>query len=205
LVVAPPYYLPISDREMGRYLKDLVPELQLPFLLYNMPSCTKLNMDMDLVKKAKDLGAVGIKDSSGDLSFLYMMIEEFKNDPSFAIITGTELFLPETIMNGGHGAVAGGANFFPRLFVDLYDAMVAGDFGKVKLLREEVLKIHTTIYEVGKYPSRHIKGTKTALSAMDICQDYVAAPLFRFNEQQRNRIKEYIGQFNYNNEYNPTL
>lgn len=205
LVVAPPYYLPISDQEMVQYLENLVPALPLPFMLYNMPSCTKLNMNIDIVKRAKELGAIGIKDSSGDLSFLYTMIEEFKNDPLFSIITGTELFLPETIMNGGHGAVAGGANFFPRLFVDIYDAMVAGDYGKVKLLRKDVLKIHNTIYEVGEYPSRHIKGTKAALSALDICQDYVAAPLFRFNGQQRNQIKEYIGQFNYKNEYNAAL
>src|SRR5690606_19468812 len=205
LVVAPPYYLPISDQEMVRYLENLVPELPLPFILYNMPSCTKLNLSMKIVKRAKELGAIGIKDSSGDLSLQYAMIEEFKNDPMFSIMTGTELFLPEIMMNGGHGAVAGGANFFPRLFVDLYDAMADGDFEKAKLLRQDVLKIQNTIYEVGKYPSRHIKGTKAAMDAMDICGDYVAAPLFRFNEQQKNQIKEYIGQFNYKNEYNPAL
>lgn len=205
LVIASPFYLPISDQEMVRYLENLAPELPLPFILYNMPSCTKLSLNMKIVKRAKELGAIGIKDSSGDLSFLYMVIEEFKYDPLFSVMTGTELFLPETVMNGGHGAVAGGANFFPRLFVDIYDAMVAGDYGKVKLLREDVLKIHNTIYGVGKYPSRHIKGTKAAMKALDICQDYVAAPLYRFNEHQRNQIKEYIGQFNYKNEYNPAL
>lgn len=205
LVVAPPYYLPISEQEMLLYLENLVPELPLPFILYNMPSCTKLNMNMEIVKRAKDLGAIGIKDSSGDLFFLYTVIAEFKNDPLFSIMTGTELFLPETVMNGGHGAVAGGANFFPRLFVDLYNAVVEGDHGKVKLLREDVLKIQSTIYEVGKYPSRHIKGTKAAMEALEICQDHVAAPLYRFNDHQRNQIKEYIGQFKYKNEYNPAL
>lgn len=205
LVVAPPYYLPISEQEMVRYLENLVPELPLPFILYNMPSCTKLSLNMKIVKRAKELGAIGIKDSSGDLFFLYTIIEEFKNDPLFSIMTGTELFLPETLINGGHGAVAGGANFFPRLFVDLYHAVLADDHNKVKVLREEVLKIQNTIYEVGKYPSRHIKGTKTAMKALDICQDYVAAPLYRFNEHQRNQIKEYISEFNYKNEYNPAL
>lgn len=205
LVVAPPYYFPISDLEMVRYLESLVPKLPLPFMLYNMPSCTKVNLNMEIVKRAKELGAIGIKDSSGDLSFLYSIISEFKGDPLFSIITGTELFLPETIMNGGHGAVAGGANFFPRLFVDLYDAMVEGDLEKAKQLREDVLKIQHTIYGVGEYASRHIKGTKAAMSALNICEDFVAAPLFRFNEQQRNLIKTYIGEFNYRNEYKPTL
>ena len=201
LVVAPPYYFPIAQEEMGDYLESLVPMLPLPFMLYNMPSCTKLHLSIEVVRRAKELGAIGIKDSSGDLSYLYMLIEEFKSDPSFSIIAGTELFLPETIMYGGHGSVAGGANFFPRLFVDLYEAAMAQNLEKVKLLRDKVIKVHQTIYEVGEYPSRHIKGTKAALMAMGICQDHNAEPLDRFTEEQRNRIKKYIAQFNYRNEY----
>ena len=201
LVVAPPYYFPIAQEEMGDYLESLVPMLPLPFMLYNMPSCTKLHLSIDVVRRAKELGAIGIKDSSGDLSYLYVLIEEFKSDPAFSIIAGTELFLPETIMYGGHGSVAGGANFFPRLFVDLYEAAMAQNLEKVKLLRDKVIKVHQTIYEVGEYPSRHIKGTKAALMAMGICQDHNAEPLDRFTEEQRNRIKKYIAQFNYRNEY----
>tara|TARA_R110000764_G_scaffold34597_8_gene77148 strand:- start:2856 stop:3779 length:924 start_codon:yes stop_codon:yes gene_type:complete len=201
LVVAPPYYFPIAQEEMGDYLESLVPMLPLPFMLYNMPSCTKLHLSIDVVRRAKELGAIGIKDSSGDLSYLYVLIEEFKSDPTFSIIAGTELFLPETIMYGGHGSVAGGANFFPRLFVDLYEAAMAQNLEKVKLLRDKVIKVHQTIYEVGEYPSRHIKGTKAALMAMGICQDHNAEPLDRFTEEQRNRINKYIAQFNYRNEY----
>ncbi|RAJ09954.1 dihydrodipicolinate synthase family protein [Arenibacter echinorum] len=202
LVVAPPYYFPIAQEEMGDYLESLVPMLPLPFMLYNMPSCTKLHMSIDVVKRAKELGAIGIKDSSGDLSYLYMLIEEFKSDPSFSIIAGTELFLPETIMNGGHGSVAGGANFFPRLFVDLYEAAMDKNLEKIKFLREKVILVHQTIYEVGEYSSRHIKGTKSALMAMGICQDHNAEPLDRFTEEQRNKVKKYIAQFNYKNAHN---
>ncbi|RTE52694.1 dihydrodipicolinate synthase family protein [Arenibacter aquaticus] len=201
LVVAPPYYLPISQKEMGDYLERVVPALSLPFMLYNMPSCTKLHLSLDVVIKAKKLGAIGIKDSSGDLSYLYQLIEEFKGDPLFSVIAGAELFLPETIMYGGHGAVAGGANFFPRLFVDLYDAALRNDLEEVKLLRDKVLKVHSTIYEVGQYSSRHIKGIKSALMAMGICQDYSAEPLSRFSEDKQSQIKEHIEQFNYKNEY----
>ncbi|MDX1769732.1 MAG: dihydrodipicolinate synthase family protein [Arenibacter troitsensis] len=202
LVVAPPYYFPIAQEEMGDYLESLVPMLPLPFMMYNMPSCTKLHLSIDVVRRAKELGAIGIKDSSGDLTYLYMLIEAFKNDPSFSIIAGTELFLPETILNGGHGSVAGGANFFPRLFVDLYEAALDQDLEKIKILREKVIMVHQTIYEVGEYSSRHIKGTKAALMAMGICQDHNAEPLDRFTEEQRDRIKKYVAQFNYKNEYN---
>ena len=131
LVIAAPYYMPISQDEMREYLDALAPQLPLPFMMYNMPSCTKMHMSLETVKKARDLGAIGIKDSSGDMFYLFSLIEEFKNSPAFSIITGTELFIPDTIIHGGHGAVPGGANMFPRLYVDYYEASVARDLDRI--------------------------------------------------------------------------
>ncbi|MEN8187444.1 MAG: dihydrodipicolinate synthase family protein [Bacteroidota bacterium] len=197
VVVAPPYYFPVSQEEVQEYFVSLAKKLPLPFLIYNMPSCTKLHLSLDTVKKIKGLGAIGIKDSSGDITYLYSLIEAFKDSPEFSIIVGTELFLPETIRYGGHGAVAGGANFFPKLFVDLYKASIENDLDKIAKLREEVIKIYDTIYSVGKYSSRFTKGTKCALSVMGICSDYMAHPLRKFETKERELIKKYIADFKY--------
>ena len=199
VVVAPPYYAPISQEEMVEYLENLVFELPLPFLLYNMPSCTKLHLSIDTVAKARELGAIGIKDSSGDMMYMHSLIEEFRDYPEFSIITGTEMFLAETVMNGGHGAVPGGANFFPKLFVDLYEAINNNDIEKIKELNKQVMKIYNTIYNVGKHNSRYSKGTKCALSVMNICSDYMAHPFRKFEEVERAKIKKYIEEFS--NEY----
>jgi len=192
VVVAPPYYFPVSDEEMVDYFETLAPRLPLPFLIYNMPSHTKVHLSLEIVKRAKELGAVGIKDSSGDMLYFYSLIEEFKDSPDFSIITGTEIFLPETIMHGGHGAVAGGANMFPKLFVDLYNASVANDLETISNLREKVLMLYQTIYQVGKHTSRYVKGTKCGLSVMGICNDYLAPPLHKFNPAERKQIEGYI-------------
>ena len=196
VVVAPPYYFPGSDAEMVDYFETLAPNLSLPFLIYNMPSHTKIHLTVEIVKRAKELGAVGIKDSSGDMLYLYSLIEEFKDSPDFSIITGTEIFLPETIMNGGHGAVAGGANMFPKLFVDLYNASVARDLETISKLREKVMKLYQTIYQVGKHSSRYVKGTKCGLSVMGICNDYMAPPLHRFKPAEREQIEKYMEKIN---------
>jgi len=195
VVVAPPYYLPISQEEMIDYLEQLIPQLSLPVMMYNMPSCTKLHLSLDTVKKAKELGAIGIKDSSGDMSYFYSLIEAFKETPDFSIIVGTEMFLPETILHGGHGAVAGGANFLPELFVDLYNASVANNLEDIKILRNKVAFVNRTIYCVGKNASRITKGIKCALSVMDICEDHMALPLRKFENRERQKVKEFLDQF----------
>lgn len=192
VVIAPPYYFPISENEMADYMESLVPRLPLPFMLYNMPSCTKMHLSVDFVRRAAALGAIGIKDSSGDLDYLYSLIEAFKDLPDFAIIVGTESYLSETVRHGGHGAVAGGANFLPKLFVNLYNASLQNNTAVVDELNEKVRYIYDTIYSVGKYPSRITKGIKGALSVMEICDDYMALPLRNFGAEERNKIRAYL-------------
>jgi len=196
LVIAPPYYVPISQEEMREYLENLAPKLPLPFLMYDMPSCTKMHMSLETVRKARDLGAVGIKDSSGDMAYLFSLIQEFKETPDFSIIAGTELFLPDTILQGGHGAVAGGANLYPKLFVEWYNASIEKDLDKIAVLREKVMMIDRTIFSVGKHKSRIIKGIKCALSVMGICNDYVALPLHKFRSEERKKIEQHIEELN---------
>ena len=193
-VVAPPYYFPISQVEMCRYLDDLVPKLPLPYLLYNMPSHTKLHLSVDTVKHAKDSGALGIKDSSGDMLYLYSLIEAFKNSPEFAVITGVELFIPETILQGGHGAIPGGANIFPRLFVDFYQASLERDKERIDFLRQIVLKLYQTIYNVCTFSSRFLVGTKCALAALGICNEYVARPLYIDKDVDRDAVHRYVNE-----------
>jgi 4-hydroxy-tetrahydrodipicolinate synthase len=196
VVVAPPYYVPISQKEMMQYLEDLSAELPLPFVLYNMPSCTKLHLTIETVKKAKELGALGVKDSSGDMFYLYSLIEEFKNSPEFSIMAGTELYLPDTILHGGHGAIAGGANAFPKLFVDLYNASVKKDLNEIARLRKKVVVLYNTIYNVGDSPMKITKGTKCSLSVMNICNGYMAHPLREFEGEERKLIEQYVNEFN---------
>lgn len=201
LVVAPPYYYPISQAEMQSYLKALAPQLPLPFLMYNMPSCTKLNLSLETLKTAKELGAIGIKDSSGDRDYLFSLVEAFKYDPNFSIITGNEAFLPELIKIGGHGAVAGGANFFPRLFVALFDACTAHKTEAINTHLQRVQWISNSIYNIGKDESKYVKGTKSTLSVMGLCNDYAANPIQRFTEAERIQLQQYLADFHYYEEY----
>ena len=197
VVIASPYYFPIDQQEMVDYLKFLAPKLPLPFILYNIPSCTKLHLSLETIKIARELGAIGIKDSSGDMGSLYMVIDEFKNQPDFAIIAGAELFLSDTIMNGGHAAVAGGANIFPRLFVELYEASYSKDLERIRELRQFVLKMHSTLYNFGNTPTKSITAIKCVLAIMGICSEYMVEPLHKFDTQTRKQVEGFLKEFNY--------
>ncbi len=195
VVVAPPYYIPISQSELVDYFESLFPLLALPVFIYNMPGCTKLHMTLKTVKAARELGAVGIKDSSGDMLYLTTLIEEFKEYPEFSILTGTELFIPETVMQGGHGAIAGGANLFPRFFVEFYEASLARDYKKIAVFRTQSLNLYNTIYAVGKTGSRYTRGIKCTLATMGLCNDFVASPLRKMEGEELRKIEQYMEEF----------
>ena len=192
VVVSPPYYYPIDQNEVYEYYAALASKLPLPFFIYNIPSHTKIQLSIETVLKIKDLGAQGIKDSSGDLFYFYSLMDALRDARDFSFITGTELFLPETVLSGGHGAVAGGANAFPKLFVSMYEASVKKDLGSISMLRQQVMELYNTLYRVGKHPSSITAGIKCALSVMGICNDYMAPPLLKITGDERNQIERII-------------
>ncbi len=202
VVAAPPYYFPVDQDQVVRYYEVLAGALPLPFFIYNIPSHTHTHLSVETVGRIKDLGALGIKDSSGDMFHFYSLVEAFGDDHGFALITGTEMFIPDAILHGGHGAVPGGANVFPRLFVDLYEASLAKDLEKIETLRIKVMAIYKTLYNISDHPFAIPMSIKTALSVMGICNDYMAPPLERLSPQERQQIKKSLENFDH--ELQPT-
>ena len=50
IVVAPPFYFPATEAEMINYVEKLAAAAPLPFVLYNMPMHTKINLMNELTK-----------------------------------------------------------------------------------------------------------------------------------------------------------
>ena len=198
VVLAPPYYFPADQPELLEYLENLVPKLPLPLFLYNMPSCTKIFFEPQTVLKASQIpGIAGVKDSSGNMVYFHKLVSLLADKKDFSLLVGPEELLAETILLGGHGGINGGANLFPRLFVDLYDAAVVGDIGKVRDLHSKVMWISKTIYSAGRHNSSFLKGVKCSLNLMNICSDFIEEPFHCFREPERKKIKEYLSQFKY--------
>lgn len=189
VVLSTPYYFPAGQTELTGYIQNLVPELPLPLVLYNMPGLTKVWFEYETLQKLADLpGIVGIKDSSGDLAYFERLMSLRERRPDWSIMIGPEAMLPQAMQLGGDGGVAGGANPYPRLFVECYRAAVAGDQPRVLRLSQVINELQR-IYDIGKYASRYIKATKCALSLLNICDDFMAEPFHRFLPPERTRVQ----------------
>jgi len=190
LVLAPPYYLPEGQPELQEYLNHLVAELPLPLFLYNMPALTKVQYEMESLRRAMDMPRiVGLKDSSGNLSYFKDAVGLLKHRPDWTLLVGPEELLAESVRAGGHGGVNGGANLFPKLYVQLYRAARAGDGPRTQELHAQVLQNSQSLYRIGHYSSSIIKGIKCALACEGICDDFMAEPFHRFRASERARVE----------------
>ena len=199
LVLSTPYYFPAGQTELTGYVENLVRELPLPLVLYNMPSLTKVWFEIETLEKLAAIPKIiGLKDSSGDLAYFERAIALKKIRPDWSIMIGPEAKLPDAMRLGGDGGVAGGGNIFPTLFVDCYNACVSGDTARINTLQSDINALQQ-IYEVGKYASKYIKATKCCLSLLGICDDFMAEPFHRFRSTERERVRAILDSLSFRN------
>ncbi|MDQ3291395.1 MAG: dihydrodipicolinate synthase family protein, partial [Bacteroidota bacterium] len=139
---------------------------------------------------------IGIKDSSGHGVNFQLLHYQLKDLPEFSLLVGPEELTAEVVLLGAHGGINGGANMFPRLYVDLYEAALAKDFERLLPLHQRVMQISTNLYNVGNSPASYLQGVKCALSIMGICQNVLAEPLQPFGKKEENIIKAFLQEMN---------
>lgn len=200
LVAAPPFYMNIGQDELEAYYRKLADEVPLPLFLYNMPSHTKIFIEPETVKAlSSHPNIIGIKDSSGDLENFESLCQSFRGNPNFKIFVGPEEILAQTLEMGGHGGVTGGANLFPELYVQAYEAFRTGEKSRLKELQTTILFLSKNLYENHTYKSCYLKGLKAAMSFEGLCRGILAPPLFPYSEDEKKilhdkylRVKEKV-------------
>ena len=190
LVAAPPYYFAAGQPELVDYYRNLADRIPLPLFLYNMPAQVKVSISVPtVVELASHPNIIGLKDSSGNIGYFNACRYAMRDNLDFRIFIGPEEAMGEVVLMGAAGGVAGGANLFPRTFVELYDAAVAKDVDRVRSIQERVMRVSSLIYGVGHHNSSFVKGVKCALSLMGICSGNLAAPREPFNAADRALIR----------------
>jgi 4-hydroxy-tetrahydrodipicolinate synthase len=192
VVMTAPYYFPLSGDEMLAFLERVSGEFALPLFLYDLPSHVRFRFDPETVRRASALPNVcGIKDSTGELEQFVKLKDALADTPDFSILVGPEQLLGAAVSRGAHGAVCGGANLYPELYVGLYHAAVAGDSAEIARKHELVMKICERIYTVGGAESSYLRSLKCALAWKGVLtEDVMAEPYSSLQGAEREQIRE---------------
>jgi dihydrodipicolinate synthase/N-acetylneuraminate lyase len=195
LVLSAPYYYTLSQSAFRGYLERLAPALPLPLYLYNMPSYTKFIMSPETVAIAASIPNIyGLKDSSGDRAYFRACRQAAAGRPDFAFLGGVEEMLAELVGEGAHGGVCGGANLYPQLYVQLYEAAACGDRQTVDRLQKIVMTISGGVYTIGEAGSSYLRGLKTALSVLGIGNGFMAEPYQSLTDADRQQLGRLLSE-----------
>ncbi|MFC2116637.1 dihydrodipicolinate synthase family protein [Bacteroidota bacterium] len=192
-VMAPPYYFDMNQEELMRYFELIADRSKVPLLLYNAPQYTKTAIEPETVRKlALHENIVGIKDSSGNMDYVHQLLKD-RTDENFSIFIGPELLLGECVQLGCSGGVNGGANIFPKLFVNMYLASSRNKLDEMKKWQSLIAKVQEHVYDAADSPMGIVIGLKYALSAKGISTDQMLMPVYnKLSDEKKEKINDLI-------------
>jgi len=148
--VITPYFIHPNDGELMEFYTTIAKSTRLPILLYNNPQRTGVNMTPDFIVRASRVeNIVGIKDSSGDMTFMAECIR--RTEGKFSVLAGRDTLIYGVLCYGGKGGIAACANIAPKLMVEIYEAFMAGDM-KRSLEAQFRLAPLRLAFDLGTFP-----------------------------------------------------
>ena len=124
-----PYYNKPSQEGLYQHFKSIVEAVDIPMVLYNVPSRTVTNMEPATVARLAELpNVIGIKEASGSLNQVSEVIRVCPDD--FIILSGDDFTCMPSTLVGGSGVISVTSNIEPRGMADMMEAALAGDLAK---------------------------------------------------------------------------
>ncbi len=122
VMVAPPYFDPISATELGAHYRAVAQAVRVPVVIYNHPGSTKVDITPAMAAELSAIEGIRyIKDSSGSATAVAQLLAYHGN--RITLLTGADSLAFYALLLGAKGAIWGAANVTPRLCSDLYQAV----------------------------------------------------------------------------------
>ena len=139
LHVAPMYSRP-PQRGMVLHFRTIADAVDLPIILYNVPSRTGCNIDAaTTIELAAHPGIVGTKEASGLLPQITDIL--VGRPEGFAVLSGDDEVTLAICALGGDGLISVASNAAPRLMCDLVRAARGGDLARARELQRRALPL----------------------------------------------------------------
>jgi 4-hydroxy-tetrahydrodipicolinate synthase len=158
-----PYYNKPSQDGIYAHFKAIAETVDIPMVLYNVPSRTVADMLPETtLRLAQVPGVIGIKEATGNIERACTLI---KHAPKgFSIYSGDDPTAIALMLLGGHGNVSVTANVAPRAMHELCKAAIAGHVKEATQIHMKLLPLHKNLF-VESSPAP----TKWAMSRLGLC------------------------------------
>jgi 4-hydroxy-tetrahydrodipicolinate synthase len=181
-LIVTPYYNRPSQEGMYLHYKAINDAVELPILVYNVPSRTSVDISNEtLARLAKLPNIVGIKDATGDLA--RASLQRLQCGEDWCMLSGNDDMGLGYIAHGGHGCISVTCNVTPELTALFYNDALGGQWAGALQLQDRLIRLHKALFaDASPAP------TKFALAHLGLCADENRLPIAPCSEAARAEV-----------------
>jgi 4-hydroxy-tetrahydrodipicolinate synthase len=183
-LIVTPYYNRPSQEGLYRHYAAINDAVDLPVLIYNVPSRTSVDISNETLERLSKLPhMVGVKDATGDMaraSFQRLMCGE-----GWVMLSGDDPTALGYVAHGGHGCISVTANVAPKACAEFFDALLQGDFPGALARQDRLVRLHKALF-LDSSPAP----TKFALAELGLCADEARLPIAPCADAVKPAIRE---------------
>ncbi|HIP17852.1 MAG TPA: 4-hydroxy-tetrahydrodipicolinate synthase [Sulfurovum sp.] len=140
-----PYYNKPSQEGLYQHYKAIASAVNVPFMLYNVPGRTGVDILPDTVKRLFDdvENIMGIKEATGSIE---RTVELLAKVPDLYVFSGDDAIDFPILASGGKGITSVTANLLPDLKADLTHAALEGDLKRSKEINDQLFEINKVLF-----------------------------------------------------------
>jgi 4-hydroxy-tetrahydrodipicolinate synthase len=186
VMVAPPFYEPLSWRELYAHFAAVAGKIGIPIMYYNLPVATGVTLTAAQLRELQSAGVTCLKDSSGDAVAATELIQT--GGP--VLLNGADSLTFAALAAGVEAVVWGAASILPEQCVALHRALV--DEGDLAAGRELWARIWPLVHFLeGRSYSAAVK---TACRLAGWATGPVRAPLLPLTEDDTAELSALLEQ-----------
>lgn len=179
-----PYYNKTTQQGLLRHYLFLAEGVELPMLLYNVPSRTGMSFRAETYAAlAEHPNIYGVKEASGDFGLILRTRALCPED--FALYSGNDDQIVPILALGGLGVISTAANVVPAELHALCDSFFRGDLPEARAIQLRLQPLIQALFlEVNPIP------VKAALAAMGRMEETVRMPLTTLGPAARHALEQ---------------
>lgn len=191
LLSVSPYYNKPTQEGIYQHYKAIAAATPLPIILYNVPGRTGGNiLPATALRLANECdNIIAIKEASGNMvqfmEYVGMMPEGFQ------MLSGDDNLVLAQMAIGFQGVISVAANSYPKVFTDMVNAALSGDYTTARSNHYRLLKGMDLLFAEGN-PA----GVKCALKHLNICGDTLRLPLVNVSNGTEEALRTFVSTLN---------
>lgn len=188
ILTANPFYNKPGQEGQYQHFKAIAEAVELPVLLYNIPSRTGANLEPATVLRLAEIGnIIGVKESSGNLAQITELLTSAPR--SFKVLAGDDGLALPILALGGSGLVSVASNAIPAQMSQMVRAALENDWVTARRINRQFFRLmQAHFWEPNPAP------IKAVLAMLGRGEEVLRLPMVPVTEATRRKLERMVGE-----------